>query len=142
MHRNKIGINQQNMNLDSIVDVRLQVVRMVAENWALWSLRIEPFKQEGRAPGTGARPSPYGSPWRLLWLASTGRIEQATVPLAPANDIRPVNAARRSRSGIARTLRVSQIAVAEYADISNTPFAAPLHKRSARPAFEGKKRRT
>ena len=64
------------------------------------------------------------------------------MPLAPANDIRLVDATVRSRSGIARTLRVSQIAVAEYADISNTPFAAPLHKRSARPAFEGKKQRT
>ena len=57
------------MNLDSIVDVRLQVVRMVAENWALWSLRIEPFKQEGRAPGTGGAALAVWFP-RAVTLAS------------------------------------------------------------------------
>ena len=35
-----------------------------------------------------------------LWLTSTGRIEQAIVPLAPANDIRFIDAAERSRSVI------------------------------------------
>lgn len=59
-----------------------------------------------------------------------------TVPLAPANDIRLVDAAGRSRSEITRTFHVSRIAVAEYDDMSNISLAAPLRQRSASPALE------
>lgn len=65
----------------------------------------------------GARPSPYGFPGRLLWRARPGRMEEMTVPLDTVNDIRSMDAAGRSRSEIARVLRVSRDTVAKYSDM-------------------------
>lgn len=96
---------------DSIVDVHLQVVRMVAENWAQRSLRIEPFKQEGRAREPARDPRRMAFQCWPLWLTSTGRMEQTTAPMDQANNMQSFDAAGRPRSEIARELHVSRIAV-------------------------------
>lgn len=66
-----------------------------------------------------------------------GKKEQMAAPLAPANDIRSINAAECSRPEISQTPHVSRIAVAEYDDMSNVSLVAPLRQRSASPALEG-----
>ena len=55
-------------------------------------MRIEQKEHEGRPPGPGARPSPYGVPGRRLCRARPGRMEEMTVPLDMRNDIRSMDA--------------------------------------------------
>lgn len=60
-----------------------------------------------------------------------------TVPLDTANDIRSMDAAGRSRSEIARVLRVSRDTVAKYADMGDMQPAAPMPQRRGGPALAG-----
>ena len=60
-----------------------------------------------------------------------------TVPLDTVNDIRSMDAAGRSRSEIARVLRVSRDTVAKYSDMGGMQPAAPMPQRRGRPALEG-----
>ena len=60
-----------------------------------------------------------------------------TVPLDTVNDIRSMDAAGRSRSEIARVLRVSRNTVAKYADMGDMQPAAPMPRRRDRPALAG-----
>ena len=60
-----------------------------------------------------------------------------TVPLDTVNDIRSMDAAGRSRSEIARVLRVSRNTVAKYADMGGMQPAAPMPQRRGRPALAG-----
>lgn len=60
-----------------------------------------------------------------------------TVPLDTVNDIRSMNAARRSRSEIARVLHVSRNTVAKYDNMGGMQPAAPMPQRMGRPALAG-----
>ena len=59
------------------------------------------------------------------------------MPLDTVNDIRSMDAAGRSRSEIARMLRVSRNTVARYADMEDMSPAAPMPRRRGGPALEG-----
>ena len=76
-------------------------------------------------------------PGRSPWRARPGRMEEMTAPLDTVNDIRSMDAAGRSRSEIARMLRVSRNTVAKYADMEDMSPAAPMPRRRGRPALEG-----
>lgn len=60
-----------------------------------------------------------------------------TVPLDTVNDIRSMNAARHSRSEIARVLHVSRNTVAKYDGMGGMQPAAPMPQRRDRPALTG-----
>ena len=60
-------------------------------------------------------------------------MEEMTVPLDTVNDIRSMDAAGRSRSEIARMLRVSRNTVAKYAGMEDMSPAAPMPQRGAGP---------
>ena len=100
------------------------------------STETEQFEQKGRTPGTESAALAIRFPRAGTLARPPGKDGEMTVPLDTVNDIRSMDAARRSRSEIARMLHVSRNTVAKYVDIEDMSPAATIPQRRARPTLE------